>query len=126
MILSPQGTEIGGKFHSDWRGINLDELYELLQKMKEKPELYFGRKSLARLYSFLNGYGACLSVYDKSYMLCPGAIPGFQEYVQKEYRVKSSQSWDMIVDFYSNSEEQALNTFFDLLDKFLKASKEKS
>ena len=105
----------------------MDALYELLQKIKENPRLYLGKKSLERLHSFLNGYAVCL--YDRCGELHPSELcpslwffTGFQEYVQKKYRITSSQSWDKIIDFHSSSDEEAFYKFFDLLDKFLKAN----
>jgi hypothetical protein len=100
--------------------MNLNELYELLKKIKDKPGLYLGKKSLERLHSFLSGYVVCL--YDRCNEPCPVLLSGFQEYVQKKYNIASTHSCERIIDFYSTSDEEAFDKYFDLLDEFLKTS----
>jgi hypothetical protein len=107
---------------SDWRWINLNKLHELLQKIKARPELYLGKKSLERLHPFLSGYVVCLS--DRFGESCPVLFSDFQEYVQKKYQITSSHSCEKIIDFYSRSDEEAFDKYFDLMNEFLKKSEE--
>jgi hypothetical protein len=120
MILMPWELKLLLKLDSNWRWIKLDKFYELMQKIKERPNLYLGKKSLECLHSFVNGYIFCL--YNQSGELCPDFLTDFQEYVQIIYSITSTQSWDRIISFYSTSDEEAFYKFFDLLDKFLKAN----
>ena len=70
----------------------MDELYELLQKIKERPGMYLGKKTLEGLSFFLSGYVSCLLVYDQSLLMRPGFFMGFQEYVQVKYSTVSSMA----------------------------------
>lgn len=47
-------------------------------------------------------------------------FPGFQDYVENYYSVagQAAKSWDILITERTNSPEQALDTFYELLHKY--------
>ena len=103
----------------------MESLFKLLYKIKEKPVLHLGnRRNLALLRAYINGYLTRQWEIDENFR-GTFSLNGFQEFVQKRYGIHAfSHSWDMIIDFYSVSDEEAFNTFYQLLDEFLGEEKE--
>ncbi len=93
--------------------------YEVLQKIKQRPSLYLGRRSISHLQVFLDGYtlarrelGVPLTEQEREF-------EGFQEWIEQRFNQNSTQSWDRIILFYSEDERDALERFFDLFEEFL-------
>lgn len=93
----------------------MDSIKELLSEIKNRPELYIGQRSLSLLHAYLNGW---LNRDEKS-VIDYDLIGKFQDWVQKKYKITSSQSWARIILFYSTDEIDGLNNFFRLFDEFL-------
>lgn len=94
------------------------ELYELLEKIRKRPALYLGKRSLSHLQVFLDGYtfarrqsGISPSQQEEEFGL-------FQEWVEQRFNQAHTQSWTKIILFYSEDESSALQRFFELLDEF--------
>ncbi len=93
--------------------------YQLLDKIKTRPALYLGKRSIFSLQAFLDGYTfACRQL----------AIPvteqeqefaEFQNWIEKQFNRQSTKSWARIILFYSEDESQAIDTFFELFEDFL-------
>ena len=96
----------------------MNNLYEILQKIKTKPTVYLGRPSIVCLQAFLSGYN--IAQYQLGLPLTEKTNPldGFQEWVQKKFKIDTSQSWANIILFYSQDETDALNQFFELLEEY--------
>ncbi len=99
----------------------MNKLYELLQKIKQRPGLYLGVKSLTLLNVFIGGYAICQSDYNQQES---NLFNGFQEHIQKKYKISSTQSWAKIIDFYSATDADAFDLFFKLFEEFLKDNPE--
>ena len=93
----------------------MDSIKELFSEIKNRPELYIGQRSLSLLHAYLNGW---LNRDEKS-VIDYDLIGKFQDWVQKKYKITSSQSWARIILFYSTDEIDGLNNFFRLFDEFL-------
>lgn len=93
----------------------MDSVKELILKIKKRPELYIGQRSLSLFQAYLYGW---LNRDEKS-VVDSGLIGDFQEWVQEKYKIRSSQSWVKIILFYSTSDYGALDKFFELFDEFL-------
>jgi hypothetical protein len=94
------------------------ELYELIQKIKTRPALYLGKKSLSHLQVFLDGYtfakrqlGQPLSVQEQEF-------DNFQTWIEQRFNQPDTQSWAKIIIFHSEDEAQALELFFELFEEF--------
>lgn len=88
---------------------------DILNKMKERPCMYIYECKLENLYAFMNGYMYRIFQEDD---IVPEFYPGFQEYIESEYGVTTGQHWTKIVDFYSNTEKEALDKFFQHLEDY--------
>ena len=122
----------------------MDSFYFLLQKIREMPGLYLGKKSLEALIHFWNGYAirGNKETWEKETGLNyfedfekqpvhltlkmkfePGGnyvMDGFNEFVYKHYScIMPAMSGAWMILEKSNSDEEALDKFFELLDMFL-------
>jgi len=91
----------------------------LILKIKRRPELYIGQKSLSLLHAYLNGW----LNRDEESVIDSKLTGEFQEWIQQKYNITSSQSWADIILFYSTSEYDGLDNFFRLFDEFLISQK---
>ncbi|MEG4286453.1 hypothetical protein QUB68_25315 [Microcoleus sp. A006_D1] len=95
----------------------MDNLSQLLKKIKNTPSLYLGKASISCLQAFLSGYN--VAQYQLGVPLKEeNALDGFQEWIQKKLNIDSSQSWANIILFFSQDERDALNSFFELFEEF--------
>ena len=88
----------------------------ILTKIREKPVIYIGQKSITLLDAFLCGYKTCL--YEEHGYEDFHYINDFQEFVANKYGIKSSQNWSSIIRFYSCSESEAFDLFYKLFDEY--------
>ncbi len=94
-------------------------LYGLLQRIKERPGMYLGRRSLTRLSMLLMGYSLARQELGLPLTEQEKKFGGFQEWIQSRFKITSSQGWDSIIVFYSADERDALDNFFRLFEQFL-------
>ncbi|MEH2095770.1 hypothetical protein [Nostoc sp.] len=96
----------------------MNELFTLLQKIKENPVIYIDKPSITCLDFFVGGYLSQLS----NLGLTPEGYPmeGFNEWMQERAKINITQSWLQIILFRSSSEKDAFYNFFELFEKFIK------
>jgi hypothetical protein len=102
----------------------MNNLYDLLSKIKEKPALYLGTPSAHNLYMFLLGYKLArhdLGVPQTEQEL---EFQKFQYWVQKRMKINATVSWDKIISLYSTSERDSFDRFFELFEEFLNRNKD--
>lgn len=97
----------------------MEIIFELLQEIRKRPNLYLGKASLELLDAFIGG---CSFYCYKANGYYPDFFSGFQKFVQKRYKIQTTQGWWSIIRFFSYTDEEAFNKFFDLLDEFLMTS----
>ncbi len=97
------------------------KIYDLLMDIRKRPGVYLGQKSLTLLHSFLGGYIVRLAEegYTDVY------LRGFQNYISNRFNIQSAHSWAHIIRFYSASEAEAFDRFYELLDEYLSKNGEK-
>ena len=91
-------------------------LHELLEKIRQRPQIYIGEKSLIKLRHFLDG--AACALYSEDDADSGGFLKGFQEWIQLKYGITSTQHWSTIIRFSSFTDAQAFDLFFKNLDEF--------
>ena len=92
----------------------MDRLEDLIVKICDFPELYIGKPSVDRLFAFLTGF---LYQNDSANDHC---LDGFTEFVAQKYRIKTDHNWSSIIQFFSNSEQDAFNNFVRHFEEFRK------
>lgn len=102
------------------------DLYPLLSKIKQRPSLYLGKRSLGNLHAFLDGYTFAHRQLDIPMTQQERNFEEFQEWIEIRFNQVSTQSWSRIILFYSEDEATALNLFFDLFEEFLSDSSPKN
>lgn len=94
----------------------MDILYEKLKAIKQKPLIYIKKKSLSYLRAYIDGYIDRQCEIDSNYKT---DFFQFSKFIVEYYEVNINQGWDKIIEFYSGSDEEAFEKFYELLDKFL-------
>lgn len=92
-------------------------IYELLNKIEYRPELYLGEKSIVKLRIYLMGFA-----YGLTYPDLNEPLYDFQLFIEYKYNNsrKTALGWDSILLKYTNgNEEMALNLFFKELKIFM-------
>ncbi|GAA4387162.1 hypothetical protein [Hymenobacter koreensis] len=92
---------------------------ELLEQIRARPAMFIDRKSIHYLSVFLTGW--IIGCGTKSEVLMDNdALYGFQIWIEKKYKIRTSHSWARIIDFYSPDESYAFDKFYELYDEFTK------
>ncbi|BAY96449.1 hypothetical protein NIES37_03820 [Tolypothrix tenuis PCC 7101] len=99
--------------------ITLNEyLYEMLEKIKQRPGMFLGKSSITRLRAFLDGYMSSREDLGLPPTQQEIEFNQFPDWIQTRFKITSAQGWDSIILFYSTDERDALNNFFELFEQF--------
>lgn len=92
----------------------MSSLVDMVSKIKSRPTMYIGERSIDCLRAFLEGWMIARSPSreDSEFMM------GFQEWIQSQYDVHTSQSWARIIAFYTPDQAAALDKALDLLTEY--------
>ena len=97
-------------------GSIMSDLSDLLEKIKERPEMYLSGRSINYLRAFLDGY--LLAAPNEERDAIGGELGTFRDWLATKHNITSNQSWNQIVLFYSTDEMVALGRFFSLYEEF--------
>ena len=102
------------------RRLPMSTIGELISKLKSRPGMYLGERSIDNLRSFLEGWMIARSPDrgDSEFMM------GFQKWIQNRYKIHTSQSWANIIAFYAPDRVAALDAALDLLTEYARAHQE--
>ena len=94
-------------------------LFEILDKIKNKPGMYIGNSSVSDLFIFLAGYKTAR----RELGIEPTAeeiefYQNFHEFIETKYQVKTANFWAKIIMLYSRDEKEGFENFFNLLTEF--------
>nr|WP_315257777.1 hypothetical protein [uncultured Flavobacterium sp.] len=94
-------------------------LFDFLDFIREKPELYIGEKSLTALYFNINGFNLSCWVHNVEENIKP-EWKGFHDFVASKLKYTESTSGyrNMILEKNKFDEIKSLNMFFELLDSY--------
>ncbi|XWK90485.1 MAG: hypothetical protein U7127_10665 [Phormidium sp.] len=98
--------------------VKTEYLYDLLERIKQRPGMYLGKSSITRLRMLLDGYGMARMELGLPRTEQEQEFNGFQEWIQERFNITSCHGWDSIILFYSADERDALDKFFELFEKF--------
>ncbi len=96
----------------------MNYLYQLLERIKKRPGMYLGKKSITHLRILLIGYDLARSDLGLPKTEQEQEFNGFQDWIQQKFNDESTQSWASIILFNSEDESKALDRFFELLEEF--------
>lgn len=99
----------------------MDNLYELIQKIKKRPSMYLGRRSISNLRSCIAGYILACRELGVPQTDKEREFVNFQDWIKKKFNITSGKYWDSIILFHSKDEITALDRFFELFEEFLQA-----
>lgn len=100
----------------------MDSIYEAIKRMKKRPGMYLGKKSILRLHMFLEGYISSQYDLDKNYNT---SFLGFSDFVGEHYGESSNKGWERLILEAVGDDEKAVDVFYELLDTFLKGNYKK-
>ncbi|MDF9825359.1 hypothetical protein M2475_001814 [Breznakia sp. PF5-3] len=96
--------------------VDLNRLVDLLKKIKERPGMYLGEKSLTGLSWFLTGYILSeIEIYentDSCYV-----VGSFEKFLNDKHNYKDKR-WDKIISFIEPTEMPAFDFFYKELTKY--------
>jgi hypothetical protein len=98
----------------------MTKFYQLLDRIQKKPAMYIGSPSISNLFMFLCGYQHARDLLETTDTEQEKEFAEFQPWLQKKFAVNTSASWAKIILFYSTDESHAFDSFFDLLEEFIK------
>jgi hypothetical protein len=81
--------------------------------------MYIGKASISNLFMFLEGYETArdeLGIEPTEAEM--DFYENFHDFLEKRYKLHTSNSWANIILFHCGDEKQALERFFKLLDEF--------
>lgn len=90
----------------------MSSLYQVITEIINFPELYIGKPSLERLYAFICGY------LFQNEAANDHSLDGFNEFVYEKYHIRTDHNWSQIIQFFSNTEQEAFDTFIQLFMDF--------
>ncbi len=92
-----------------------ESLYDVLDKIRERPAMYLGEHSLSAMSHFINGFDMARN--HETHETPP--FDGFNDFVGKFYGKYTTAGWKNLIlsDHYGN-ENEALTRFYELLDEF--------
>jgi hypothetical protein len=96
-------------------GFKGDTLYQILDKIRERPVMYTGEHSLSALFHFINGF--FIAHNNKTFEI--PSFDGFNDFIGEYYGKHTTAGWKNLIlaDHYGN-ESEAIRTFYELLDEF--------
>jgi hypothetical protein len=101
----------------------MNGFYDLLEKIKKRPSMYLGKRSISHLQVFLDAYTFARRELDIPVTEQEREFEEFQEWVEQRFNQASTQSWARIILFYAEDERDALERFFELFEEFLQRNK---
>ncbi|MGB3767118.1 MAG: hypothetical protein WA947_11220 [Phormidesmis sp.] len=94
-------------------------VFDLLERIQEKPGMYLGYPSVQSLFMFLNGYefgrgevGIELTADEEAF------YDKFQPWLQRRLGIRSVSSWDKLIMLSCHDEKTGFERFFKLLSEF--------
>lgn len=99
--------------------VKVSTLYDLLDKIRQKPGIYIGAPSLSSLHMFLCGY--TFSRQEQNLALTPEeqTFEKFQAWTQQRFQINASVSWAKIILLHTADERAGFELFFELWNDFL-------
>lgn len=97
----------------------VDSIFDLLAEIKKRPVMYLGKPSIHHLRCYLDGWAH----RNPNGISDTNTFAEFASWIEKKYKVESTQGWAKIIEFWSTDEIDALKQFFVLLDEFQDSSK---
>lgn len=90
-------------------------LKNLIATLSQRTAMYIERNNILHLQVFIDGW--CFRDIENIEDL--HLLREFQEWIEKRFEVKITQSWASIILFHSIDEKYALEYFFELFNEFL-------
>jgi hypothetical protein len=93
-------------------------LYDLLDRVKQRPGMYLGKVSLTRLKMLLMGYSMSRGELGLQLTQQEKQFAKFQQWIQTKYQINSSEGWESIILSQAEDEKLAFDLFFELFEEF--------
>ena len=102
----------------------MSTLFELLEKIKNKPGLYLGTASITNLRMFILGYRFARSEVGITTTEAESDFyKNFQPWLQNRLSIRTVNAWDKIILLTCIDEKAGFDYFFQLLDEFIQRDK---
>jgi hypothetical protein len=99
--------------------VKCEYFFNLLERIKKRPGMYLGKRSITRFRMLLDGYSMARMELGLPRTEQESKFDRFQEWIQTKFNITSSHGWDSIILFHSVDERDAFDKFFQLYQQFL-------
>ena len=96
----------------------MSQIHNLLNEIRGRVPMYVGSNSLAKLATFLRGFKFALDKYGLA--ASDDFLSRFQDWIQQRFAITLSKSWEKIILFHSVDDNEAIETFWTLIDEYLR------
>ncbi len=94
-------------------------ILDTLKKMQADPEGYHIQK-VEDISSYMDGYGWCTMKHEVKNEDSGWSFSSFTKFVKEYFNMKCPHpNWVMTIRFYSNSDRETLQHFFNLFNQFM-------
>lgn len=104
----------------------MSSLYQLLDKIHQKPGIYLGAPSLSSLYLFLCGYAFARQEQGIPITAEERKLEQFQGWIQQRFKISASVSWAKIILLYSTDKRSGFEMFFELWAEFVSQQRQET
>jgi hypothetical protein len=94
-------------------------LYDLLNKIHQKPGIYIGVPSVSGLHLFLCGYAFSCQEQGLAITAEEQTFAQFQPWIQQRFNIAASVSWAKIILLHSADKRARFELFFELWAEFV-------
>ena len=98
---------------------NTDRLYQVLQTIRKRPQLYIGDRDITKLRVFTDGFLAACTHEQRAW----NCLTGFNEFCSEWYQDNRSYDWSHFI-LEHEKDKDAIDVFYFLLDRYLEIRKE--
>ncbi|MCL2216658.1 MAG: hypothetical protein FWB91_06505 [Defluviitaleaceae bacterium] len=103
--------------------VKLNTPFDYIATLRERPAIFWGnRRSLSYIYFYIQGFlmgraGTDLGIDKMTADFT--AKNGFQSFVANKFNItNNAQPWYSIIEFETNSQDEAFDVFYELLNEF--------
>jgi hypothetical protein len=100
--------------------VKIGNLKDYFAVLRQRPGMYLGTNTISKLHDHLQGYMMSNWFNNIDNPIDKSFFDNFNDFVYRHYGVRTNDNWKgVILDQCFGNEQNALETFFELYDKFI-------
>ena len=94
-----------------------NSIIDLIIKIKQRPGMYLGSKSVVKLRVFLEGY--IYAMVENNFDCQKNIYDDFNEWFRKKYEIRESYIWDRFLSDTISNPEEAIDKLYEEFELYL-------